>query len=148
MPSLNVYPSWVAAPGPKGSKVRYGVDEAKHSLRLSPSVAAGHCACLRDGLPGPLAFLSLGCHWRRPQHFTAQPRNCQRSDDHNPARLPVWGHFGNSPRVPHPCPQDPGAAGPGGWPRDSPKPTSRAPRTSCSTVYLSTPLALLLARAQ
>lgn len=58
----------------------------------------------------------------------------------------MCGRFGNSPGVPHPCPQDPGAAGPGGWPCDSPKPTSRAPRTSCSTVYLSTHLVFLLAR--
>lgn len=141
-----MYPSWVAAPGPKGSKVRCGVDQAKHSPHSSPSVAAGRCAFLGDSLPGRLAFLGLGGHWRRPQHFTAQPRHCQQSDDHYPARLPVCGRFGNSPGVPHPCPQDPGAAGPGGWPCDSPKPTSRAPRTSCSIVYLSTHLALLLAR--
>lgn len=146
MPSLNVYPSWVAAPSPKGSKVRCGVDKAKHSPHPSPSVVAGHSACLRDSLPGHLAFLSLGEHWRRPQHFTAQPRYCQLSDDHNPAPLSVCGRFGNSLGVPHPCPQDPGAAGPGGCPCDSPKPTSRAPRTSCSIVYLSTHLAFLLAR--
>lgn len=122
------------------------MDKAKHSLHLLPSVAAGHCACLGDSLPDHLAFHSLGGHSRRPRHFTAQPRHCQRSDDHNPARLPVCGRFGNSPGVPHPCPQDPGAAGPGGWPCDSPKPTSRAPRTSCSIICLSTHLAFLLAR--
>lgn len=35
------------------------MEEDKHSLQPSPSVAASHCACLRDSHPGLLAFLSL-----------------------------------------------------------------------------------------